>query len=698
MARFVPLSTYVGGPTERASLVAAGGAFCVFALAAPPSWYWLDSAELSAAGAAMGSAHPTGFPFYTWMARLASLVPLGEIAFRINLLSALCGAVAVGFTAQLVAEVTRPEPPDGPKAASIVSAVSAGALLGAGLTFFRQATVAEVYAPTAAALAATLWLFHRVARGAGATTGLALALVAGLGLGLHSSFRLLMGMPIAALLVVRLWHGARWPLAAPALTAGIAGALHAYLPVRSATGRIGALDWGHPRTADAFVEHALTAGRIRSAFADEILSGRGDKVARDAATFADQLVNQLGPLVTLAVVGGLVWLFRRRGGRWLAAALLVVLLGDAAYSVFINPMGLVDLQNGVPLAVGASVAVGVGLSWFGRIGGRGGPYLAGAAGVLLILPVLLVDHSARWAAASGEAPRRWTEAVLASVPARGIAIASEDSTAAGAFFATAVEGARPDVAVLVRQHLRDVRRNRAVLDHAKVERSDVEPRRVLATLAGARRPVAWEMTRGPTPPGLRLGDGAPLVTLVGADAQLSSTALRHGLELVIEVFSGDDSGDPQARERFARALVGLGRRGIDRGDWEAARVMFDAAVDLRPEHVAALVNRGVVAGRDRDFARAAELTDRALALEPDNRQALVNGARFALRRNQDGRALELLERALELYPWFAPAWELAGVADARAKRYQRARQRLERALELDPGNAGARETLRKLPR
>ncbi len=56
----------------------------------------------------MGTAHPTGFPTYVLVGWLASVVlqPFGEPAFRMNLLSTICVAVAAGVTVDLVRRLT----------------------------------------------------------------------------------------------------------------------------------------------------------------------------------------------------------------------------------------------------------------------------------------------------------------------------------------------------------------------------------------------------------------------------------------------------------------------------------------------------------------------------------------------------------------------------------------------------------------
>lgn len=59
-----------------------------------PSFYMDDSPEIATVAATLGIAHPPGYPLYTLLGRLLSLLPLGHPCLRVNLLSALCGAFA----------------------------------------------------------------------------------------------------------------------------------------------------------------------------------------------------------------------------------------------------------------------------------------------------------------------------------------------------------------------------------------------------------------------------------------------------------------------------------------------------------------------------------------------------------------------------------------------------------------------------
>jgi tetratricopeptide (TPR) repeat protein len=84
----------------------------------------------------LGVPHPPGFPLFCILAKLFSiLVPVQSIAYRVNLFSAIIGAVAVTILYQifLLTGMNR------------LLATCAGLTFGFSMTFWRQATIAEVY-------------------------------------------------------------------------------------------------------------------------------------------------------------------------------------------------------------------------------------------------------------------------------------------------------------------------------------------------------------------------------------------------------------------------------------------------------------------------------------------------------------------------------------------------------------------------
>ncbi|XP_042538479.1 transmembrane protein 260 isoform X2 [Dipodomys spectabilis] len=70
----------------------------VFTLTLPPSVPGGDSGELITAAHELGVAHPPGYPLFTLVAKLAMILfPFGSIAYRVNLLCGLFGAVAASL-------------------------------------------------------------------------------------------------------------------------------------------------------------------------------------------------------------------------------------------------------------------------------------------------------------------------------------------------------------------------------------------------------------------------------------------------------------------------------------------------------------------------------------------------------------------------------------------------------------------------
>ena len=109
--------------------------FALFAFTVCPTIPFGDGPELIAAADSLGVAHPPGYPLYTMLGWLALRLPFGEPALRMNLMSALFGALTCAAVTWLVGRL---QP-------SRVAATVAGLGLAASSTFWAVATVTEVY-------------------------------------------------------------------------------------------------------------------------------------------------------------------------------------------------------------------------------------------------------------------------------------------------------------------------------------------------------------------------------------------------------------------------------------------------------------------------------------------------------------------------------------------------------------------------
>src|ERR1035437_4621730 len=77
---------------------------CVYISTACPTIYIGDSGETCATGFTLGIGHPPGYPVYTLISKIFTLIPLGDAAFRVNLLAACSGVIAVLFIFLLAIE------------------------------------------------------------------------------------------------------------------------------------------------------------------------------------------------------------------------------------------------------------------------------------------------------------------------------------------------------------------------------------------------------------------------------------------------------------------------------------------------------------------------------------------------------------------------------------------------------------------
>jgi hypothetical protein len=643
--------------------------FTIYLWAAPPGLYWLDSGELTSAAVSLGVTHPTGFPLFCLLGKAAALMPLGEVAFRVDLVSALCGAGAIyGIYRMLCGWL-------GEGGAATVGAVFGALLPAAGLTFFRESSVAEVYAPTALVMVVAMALIVRVMdKDSRAHHGLALGLVLGLSLGLHAQLRWLVIVPGLGALAWRAVRGRRrWACAAATMLVIGAGVV-LEMPVRAAAERQPAANWNHPRTLRPAWDQ-LAAGRIRRAYAGEMLSHEPGVVVRNAQRFVVMTVGELGPLAPLVAGLGVFALFKRRR----IAAVLLLWIGalDFVYSFWVNPMGMDDLQNGVPLHLVMGAAAGAGIAWAASRLGRAGAAAAVALGFAVVVPAALSDVPAKTGASDGA--DRLLHAVLAEAAPRGAILAISDDVNSGLQFARAM-GERPDVIALPQQHLWDRALVEQVFAHAN---AGTPPKDLVAHLV-QRGDTLWEDGPDLPPSGLFLAPAAPLPRLV----QTPNTHVQPPAEMVVaarRACEGTD-GDPMGLRACSHLFSGLGSVLYRAGDLGHARALLEVAAKL-DGNAAALVNLGVVQAAMGQLPNAAKSEEDALVRDARNYAAAANAGRYRLALGEDDTARRHFERAAALSDSAPLPYAGLAVIAAHAHRCNEARTYLERAT---PQNAEIR--------
>jgi len=117
------------------SLLVFCGVLLVYLRALPPSLVaWRDTGEMCTAAWTLGVAHPTSYPLYVLVGRAMRQIPLGNFAYRLDLLSAVAGALAV---AGLFAWSRRRR--------GLAAALAASAWLAFDPVFWTVCQVSEMY-------------------------------------------------------------------------------------------------------------------------------------------------------------------------------------------------------------------------------------------------------------------------------------------------------------------------------------------------------------------------------------------------------------------------------------------------------------------------------------------------------------------------------------------------------------------------
>lgn len=201
-----------------------------------------DWGEMQVVPHVLGIPHPTGYPTYVLVAWLFELLPIGSIAFRANLLSAVCMAVALAALVSIQQRL------------GVRPVVAAGAALATGFTgsIWSSATVAEV---NALHLAFIGLIFDRALAWADGRRFRDLAL-GGLLVGLSMGNHVLTAFTAPFVILFVLWTGRQtlaehkaWILAPIALTA-LGGLVYLYLPVAASLGP--PLPYNSPVDFDSF--------------------------------------------------------------------------------------------------------------------------------------------------------------------------------------------------------------------------------------------------------------------------------------------------------------------------------------------------------------------------------------------------------------------------------------------------------------
>jgi hypothetical protein len=415
----------------------------------PGVGFW-DTAEFQTVGPVLGTAHPPGYPAYVLLGWLASVVlqPLGDPAFRMNLLSALLVGGAAALTVPLVRMLT----------GSVALAVAAGIGLATTTIAWRIGTRADPHALHLALVALLLltlvaWQRER-ARDGGDRWLVAASAVFGVSVANHSLTLLL--APAVGLYVLAvdplMWRRLRLVAVCAGVLAGIAALLYLQLPLRAGVFRA-PLVYGTPDTLEGF-RYIVTAEQFRGSIVDPL----GD-LPEKLRELLDLTVAQLGPLAALIPAAFLVTVLREpRYALLTGLGAGVTVFFNASYvnadieRYYLGPL-LMAWTWLVILAAAAADAVGAATGGIRSASEGGRQAVMGAAGLALAAGLLvpgLLELDTRFRAVDLSRDRgaaQWLDATLARLEPDAVVV-SWWSYSTPLWYAQHVEGRIPEVTIV----------------------------------------------------------------------------------------------------------------------------------------------------------------------------------------------------------------------------------------------------------
>jgi len=259
----------------RAKLFCAGFLLLIFNLiiylsTLSPTVQFIDSGELAVVCAKLGIAHPTGYPIYTILGRIFTLLPVKDIIFRVNLMSLLVVCFSNLILFFVILKII--EPPFEKKKREAVegshykiwAAFLATLIFSFTPTLWSQATSNEVYSLNVLfysliIILLLLWRSNlRRLKGDGDPSRerifFLLVFLYGLSFGNHMSTILLFPALIFFVIATQGWSVFDSKKIILSLLLFILGlSIYIYLPIRSSQATL--LDWGNPETWSTFKRH-----------------------------------------------------------------------------------------------------------------------------------------------------------------------------------------------------------------------------------------------------------------------------------------------------------------------------------------------------------------------------------------------------------------------------------------------------------
>lgn len=592
-----------------------------------------DSGDLIAAIHTLGIAHPPGYALYVLVGKLfVTLLPFGNVAYRVNVMSAFFAAATVGILYRALRGVAK-------NWILIISVL----LFATSPAVIALARVAEMYTLAAFLAAAILLCLQRDS----SRSFCVAALLLGLGLSVHPTLIFL--IPLFVSVYRRIGVSAngnsvtpsRRHAVTPILCFLLGLSVFLYLPIRASQHPL--VNWGDPSSWRNFWRVVTRAdyGGLKLHPEQSSFSWSSDDILAQLKYFASVMRGEWGwGALAFGCAGIFVGLKQSGSRRWSAGLLLSWVLAGPAFFLLSNlplrePTTPAILQ---PYLVLSSLLwapfVVMGLSALPRVK----PWVLPMAALLM-----LCSRSWSWTSQRNDFyAYDYARNLLRSLPQNAVLYDPDDPTRFSIQVLQMVEHRRPDVVLL------NFFRTRWGYEEIKWQWPDLLPpvpiesgqelERALWGYSARRRPFYAELPQKLAPIPYR-AEGLVYAARAGVAPLPEREALARAEALLAICVRRGDFLTLHHADFFTRHLIGyyaaadcnLGLDYANAGKTEQAVRHYQAALAIDPALSAAYNDWGIVAFGRGDYAGAAELFDRGLAQDPRN-ENLRNNEQLALQK------------------------------------------------------------------
>lgn len=636
--------------------------FWSYLLTLCPTVYVGDAGELVTAAGGLGVAHPPGYPlFCLWQKCAMVLLPMGNLAWRSNVGTAVSALLAIWCLARLVTRRFL-DLPVGASGACLL-------LLGWSTVLWSQSVITEVYA-------LNLVFFAVFLLGVSSSKSASLYWTAGwlaMGIANHHTM-ILVAVSWIGWLAFQPKPSGRWvSWGMIGLIFGVLSAFYVYVPLRSLTNPL--VDWGNPETFEKVLNHIS-----RRQYAAAGTFPRSWSLTWDQLSCLGRLfLNQIPWGWSFLTVFGFFWCWRvARRLFWWGILLSFVIVGFViGMTNFVPTPRQIDLIKVflIPAYCGWILLIFLGAAAIHRRSALAGWTCWVAMPLTAWWGNVAVNDLSRQ-----DLVYRYTQNVLNTLEPDAVLFAAGDNISFS-LGVTCVEGIRRDVTFYDRfgnmfvylygeewmdRHQRDLRR-------VEVEQ------RIIEASSGSVYYATMEVSpRLPVP----LHLSGVIRRVEGRGYPESSDRLWRRYHTALP----DPMPEPEVFMQHLRAQYGYcqGVREFERGDTSAAKKYLAQAVREAVWVDPLLINLGYLYSGKGLYAEAVEVFQKAVEVNPWSMEAYIGLGSTWGTRGQLDKAVQAFLQALEKQPTSAEARNALGIAYVKLERLDQAIDIFEENLVLNP--------------